>query len=151
MSASDAVTYAVHLLFAGVWSGAVVFVSYGVLPTALNGEIDAAPMQTITSKVSTLSRLSAVVLLLTGGHMAGTRYTTESLTGTPRGHLVLTMVALWLVLMALVEVGASKLRSGLSEQKVRTPAQNARRVFQVASIVAVLLLVNAGVLASGTI
>jgi putative copper export protein len=151
MSASDAATYAIHLLFAGVWSGTVVFVSYGVLPTALNGEIDAAPMQTITSKVSMLSRLSALALLVTGGHMAGTRYTTESLTGTSPGHLVLTMVALWLVLMGLVEVGASKLRSGLEKQKVRTPAQDARRIFQVASVVALLLLVNAGVLASGAI
>jgi len=147
MALADALSSVVHLLFAGFWTGSVIFVTYGVLPVARAGDINATPLSTITGKLTTVSRLSSVLLLLTGGHMAGTLYTVESLTGSPRGHLVLSMVALWLVLTALVEVGASRLTDGTEADKVRAPARNATRVMQAATVVAVLLLVVAGALA----
>ena len=144
MSLVDTVVYATHLVFAGLWSGSVLFTTYAVLPTALNGDVRPAPVQFVTGKLQTVSRASALLLLLSGGHLAGTRYTVEGLTGTGRGYLVLAMVALWFVLAALVEIGASKLSDGLAQQKVRQPAADARPFLLGASLTAVLLLVNAG-------
>ena len=144
MSYLDTAMYAIHLVFAGLWSGSVLFMTYAVLPTALNGDVRPDPVKFVTGKLQTVSRVSALLLLLTGGHLAGTRYTAESLTGTGRGYLVLAMVALWFVLAALVEIGASKLADGLAQQKVRQPAADARPVLLGASLTAVLLLINAG-------
>ncbi|MFC7199598.1 transporter [Halospeciosus flavus] len=149
MAIGTTVSAAVHLLFAGLWTGAVVFVTYAVLPTAVKGQIGTDPLEAIVSKLTTLSRASAFLLLVTGGHLAGTRYTVASLTGTGRGHLVLTMVVLWLALAALVEVAAARMRDGLELDKVRTPAENAQSIFRAASLVAVLLLVDAGLLMGG--
>ncbi|SEO22413.1 Copper resistance protein D [Halogranum amylolyticum] len=149
MAVIDAAMASAHLLFAGLWTGSVLFTSYAVLPTAASGDIDVAPLETIVGKLTTVSRASALFLLLSGGHLAGTRYTAESLFGSPRGHLVLAMVVLWFVLAALVEIGASKLRDGLDERKVRTPARDARRLFTAAAVVALLLLVDAGLLLGG--
>ena len=61
------------------------------------------------------------------------------------------MVALWFVLAALVERGAGKMRRGLDDRKVRTPAHDARPYFRAASVVAVLLLLDAGLLADGAV
>jgi hypothetical protein len=145
MSLVNAGAYAVHLLFAGLWTGSVLFASYAVLPLARNGELNASPLGTVAGKLRTVSRTSALVLFLTGGHMAAQRYTVESLTGSG-GHLVLTMVVLWFLLAGLVEVGAGKLSDGTGKDKVREPAREARRLFQGASVVAVLLLLDAGLL-----
>lgn len=145
----DTVVYTTHMLFAGLWTGGVVLFATAVLPPAVRGDLRPEPLATLTGRLTNLSRLSALLLLLTGGHMAGIRYTFESLVGSPRGHLVLTMVGSWLVLAAVVEVGGSKMREGLSEEKVRTPARKARRFYQAGAAVAVLLLVVAGLLISG--
>ncbi|GGN89543.1 MULTISPECIES: transporter [Haloarcula] len=144
MSTVDAAIFATHLLFAGLWSGSVLFTTYAVLPTAMDGDTRPGPLSAITGKLQTVSRASALLLFVTGGHLAATRYTTESLTGTGRGHLVVTMVVLWFALAGLVEVGASKLADGFAQKKVREPARNARPFLLGASLVAVLLLVNAG-------
>jgi hypothetical protein len=149
MAVIDAVMASAHLLFAGLWTGSVLFTAYAVIPTAANGDINAGPLDAIVGKLTTVSRASALFLLLSGGHLAGTRYTTESLFGSPRGHLVLTMVALWFVLAALVEIGASKMSDGLDEQKVRSPARDAQTLFTAAAVVALLLLVDAGLLLGG--
>ncbi len=140
-----------HLLIGAVWVGAVAFVTVGVLPLAREGELNAAPLERIVGRLRTLSRVSAVVLLLTGGHMAATIYTVDTLTGTGRGHLVLGMVALWLVLTALVEVGGARMTDGFQEKKVRAPAREHRRWFQAASLVGVVLFVDAGLIASGLV
>lgn len=149
MAVIDTVMASAHLLFAGLWTGSVLFAAYAVIPTAASGDINAGPLDTIVGKLTTVSRASALFLLLSGGHLAGTRYTTESLFGSPRGHLVLAMVALWFVLAALVEIGASKMRDGLDEQKVRSPARDAQTLFTAAAVVALLLLVDAGLLLGG--
>lgn len=149
MSLVDGGVMALHLLFAAVWVGSVVFVTLAVLPLARAGDADAAPLERLVDRLSTVSRTSAVVMLLTGGHAAGSWYTVESLTGTGRGHLVLAMVALWLVLAALVEVGAARLRAGFEEKRVRAPARANRKWFLAASVVGVALFVDAGLLATG--
>jgi uncharacterized membrane protein len=148
MSLLNGGVYVVHLIFAAAWTGAVLFVAWTVLPLARDGNLNATPLGTVASKLTTLSRASAAILFLTGGHMAAAAagYTVESLTGTPRGHLVITMIVLWFALAGLVEVGTSKLTDGTGKDKVREPARNATRLFQAASVVAILLLVDAGLL-----
>lgn len=152
MTALDTAMYVVHLVFGGVWTGSVVFVTLGVLPTAADGTANAEPLRAVVERLRWTSRTSAVVLLLSGGYMAGAtgKYSAESLTGSPRGHLVLTMVALWLILGGLVEVGASKLADGFDRKKVRQPARDARPFLLAGSAVATLLLAVGGVLASGS-
>ncbi|KOX92179.1 hypothetical protein [Haloarcula rubripromontorii] len=144
MSVVNAAIFGVHLIFAALWAGTVLFMTYAVLPTALNGDSSPGPLSAITGKLRTVSRASATLLFLTGGHLAATRYTAESLTGTGRGHLVLTMIVLWFILAGLVEVGASKLSDGFDQQKVREPARNARPFLLGASLVSILLLLDAG-------
>ncbi|WP_436910680.1 transporter [Halosimplex marinum] len=151
MSALDTAMYVLHLVFGGVWTGSVVFVTLGVLPTAQDGTANAEPLRPVVERLRWVSRTSALVLLASGGHMAGTLYTVERLTGQSSGHLVLTMVALWLGLAALVEVGSSKLADGFDRRKVRQPAREARPFFLTASAVSAALLVVGGLLASPTV
>lgn len=132
-----------------MWVGSVVFVAGAVLPAAVDGALDAAPLESLSRKLVIGSRGASVVMFLTGGHLAGTRYTVETLTGTGRGHLVLAMLALWLALAALVEVGCGRLADGLREKRVRAPARDAATAFRAAAVVGVLLLVDAGLLAAG--
>lgn len=149
MALADAVAYATHLLFAGLWSGTVLFVTVGILPLGLRGEIRPAPFSFVVSRLSTVTRASALFLLVSGGHMAANAYTVESLTGTRRGHQVLAMVALWFLLAGLVEAGSARMRRGLSQEKVRTPARDGKPFLYAASVVALLLLLDAGLLAGG--
>ncbi len=149
MSLATTVSQVLHLAFAAVWTGSVVFVTWAVLPGARAGDFDAAPLAPVVSKLRTLTRVGAVVFLATGAHMAQASYTSETLFSTTRGHLVLGMVVLWLVLTGLVEVGAGRFLSGLDELKVRAPATEARPLFLAASVVALALLVDAGLLAAG--
>ena len=142
---------ALHLLFGAIWVGGVLFVTVAVFPPARAGDLDSDPFRSMIDRLSWLSRASAVILFVTGGHLAGTRYTVETLTGTGRGHLVLTMLALWFVLIATVEIGSSKVRSGLDERKLREPAHTGTRWFQIASIVGVLVLLVAALLNTGAV
>ncbi|MGQ4556170.1 CopD family protein [Halobellus sp. GM3] len=145
----DTVMTTLHVLVGALWVGSVVFVAAVILPAAVEGALDAAPLQTIADRLVYLSRGASVVMFATGGHLAGTRYTVETLTGTGRGHLVLAMLALWLVLTALVEIGRGRMTDGLREKRVRTPAGAALTTFRAAAVVGILLLVDAGILASG--
>jgi uncharacterized membrane protein len=146
MSTVQTAIRTVHLSVSALWVGAVLFVTLVVLPAARDGDLNAAPLERIVSRLVTLSRLSALVLLLSGGHLAATLYTAETLTSTTRGHLVLGMVALWFVLAGLVEVGSSRLQDALREKRVRAPARDALRLYGAASVVALLTLVDAGLL-----
>ncbi|MFB6150534.1 MAG: transporter [Haloarculaceae archaeon] len=151
MATVDTAMYAVHLLAGGVWAGSVVFVTWAVLPTAADGTANAVPLAAITGKLRNLSRLAALLSLATGGHMAANFYDVDSLTGSTGGRLVLGMVVLWFALIALVEVGGGKLASGFADKKVREPAREARPYLLAASVAAVLVLLDAGLLASGFI
>lgn len=150
MSIIDAVVNAIHLGFAGLWVGSVVFVTLAVLPIARKGSFDAAPLETLTNRFAWISRTSVLLLFISGGHLAGTRYTAGSLFGSGQGHLVLTMVGLWFVLALLVELGSKRLASGLAERKVRQPARDARPYFLAATVVGVLLFVDAALLSVPT-
>jgi uncharacterized membrane protein len=144
----DTVMTTLHVLTGALWVGSVVFVAGVVLPAALDGSLDAAPLEMFADRLVYGSRAASVVMFLTGGHMAGTGYTLDLLVNSSRGHLVLAMLLLWLALSALVEVGRSRLVDGLQEKRVRSPARNAMGVFRAAAVVGVLLLVDAGLLAS---
>lgn len=152
----DAIARIVHQIFAAVWAGAVVYVTWAILPLARDGEFNAAPLEALSGRLTTLSRTSAVVLLLTGGHLAGSIYTFDgeggpSLFASTRGQLVIAMVLLWLALAALVEVGAKRFETGLEAKKVREPARDALPVFRAASLVALGLLVVAGLLTTNAL
>ena len=147
----DTAMTTVHVLVGALWVGSVVFVALAILPAAADGALDAAPLETIADRLVSLSRGASVVMLLTGGHLAATGYTVASLTGTWRGHLVLGMLALWLVFTALVEIGRGRLVDGLREKRVRAPASSATGVFRAAAVVGVLLLIDAGLLSSGIV
>ena len=140
MAAIDTAMTAIHLLFAGLWAGATVFVSLGVLPAARDGTISRDGLGSVAGRFAITSRASALLLLLSGGYAAGEEYTAASLVGTTAGRLVIAMVVLWLVLAGLSEVGASRLGAGRADA--------AGRLFAAASVVAVALLLVGGVLAA---
>jgi uncharacterized membrane protein len=132
-----------HVVFGAAWTGSTLAVALFVVPAARRGVLDAAPVEWITDRFTKLSVASVLVMLLSGGHLAGTLYTFESLTGTARGHLVLGMTALWLVLAGLGHLGTSRLTAG---HDVETAAADAAPWFGAASVASVALLVLAGLL-----
>jgi uncharacterized membrane protein len=139
----------IHLVFAALWAGSVCFVAAVVLPLARDGAFNTTrPLEVISGKLTTVSRVSSLVLLLTGGHLAGRGYTAETLFGTLGGRLVLAMVVLWLALTALVEIGAKRLEAGLTGKKIREPARDSLTAFRAAAVAAVGLLVVAGLLSA---
>lgn len=151
MEPVEVASYTLHSLFAGFWTGSVLFVTLAVVPLARDGNLNATPLDALAGTLTTISRVSALVLFATGSHMAAVRHTGESLTGQTNGQLVLAMLTLWLVLIATVEIGAKRLTDGTERQKVREPARNARPVFLVASLAAVLLLVTAGLISAANL
>lgn len=150
MSLLDALMNAVHLGFAAFWVGSVIFLTVAILPLARTGAFDAAPLETVTGRLQWISRASALFLFVSGGHLAGTRHTVDSLFGSSQGHLVLVMLSLWFLLALLVELGSKRLAGGLAERKVRTPAREARPHFLAASFVGVLLFLDAAFLSVPT-
>lgn len=148
MDSINVLFYALHAVFAGVWAGAVVFLALVVLPLAREGELGVKPLAVTTGKLTTISRVSAVVLFVTGSHMAALRHTADTLTGRLNGQLVIAMIVLWLVLIATVEIGAKKIRTGTDDEKIREPARESRPFFLVATLAAVLLLVTSGLITS---
>lgn len=148
MEPVEVTSYVLHSLFAGLWAGSVLFVVLAVLPMAREGELNAAPLRSVAGTLTRVSRVSALVLLLTGAHMGAARYTGDSLIGTTGGYLVVGMVGMWLVLAGTVEVATSRLRDGTERNKVRAPAREARRLFLLAGLAATLLLVVSGLLSA---
>ena len=144
--AVDTAMYTVHTAFAALWSGSVLFVVAAVLPLAMDADVSPAAFGSVVSKLQWVTRVSALLMLLTGGHLAGTGYTVESLTGSPRGYLVLTMVALWLGLAATIEIGSARAQRGVDDRKIREPARDARPFYLAAAVLAVGLLVVSGLL-----
>ncbi|WP_135819893.1 CopD family protein [Halostella litorea] len=151
MSLVDAAIRTTHLLFAALWVGSVLFVTLAVLPAARDGHLNADPLERIVGSLTTISRASAAVLFLTGGHMAANGYPGRNLLETTNGNLVLAMLALWLVLAGLVEVGSSKLTDELQMKKVRAPASQYLVLFRAASVVGLLLLVDAGLISTNAL
>jgi uncharacterized membrane protein len=151
MDVLNPVMWSVHVAFAVLWTGSVLFVAVAVLPSALRGDIGGDALAGIVGRLRWITRIAAVAFVASGGHMAGTLYTFESLTGSGRGHLVLTMLALWFVITGLVEVASGKLLSGVDAGKLREPARDAKPFFYGAAGLSVILLLTAGLLASPTL
>jgi len=146
MAIVDTAVNAIHLLVAGLWAGSVLFVAGGLLPAARDGDLGATVLGGLIGRFRWGSRIAAVLLLLTGGHLAGTRYTAGTLFGSTRGYLVVAMVVLWFAMAGLIEVGSGRLLDGVDERKVRQPARAATPFFAAATVAAVGLLVIGGVL-----
>ena len=137
----EALVRATHSVFATLWVGATVYVTYAVLPALGDGDGTAAFADRLSSRFTVVSVVSAVILFVTGGHLAGTLYTFEGLVSTTRGNLVVAMTALWLVLAGVLHVGAKRLDDGVEEDKIREPASDAYPWFVTGSVLGVALLV----------
>lgn len=148
MTLVDIVVSGLHLLLAALWAGSVFFLTFAVLPLARDGTIDSEPLARLTGRFKWIARTGALVTLLTGAYQASTGYEIQHFLESTRGHLVVGMVVLWVALAALSEIGAARLAEGTAENKVRTPAAQARPFLLAASLVAVALLVDAGALAA---
>ena len=149
MAPLDTAISVTHLLFAGLWTGSVVFVAWSIRPLAARGDLAPGPLGDVAGSLRTLSRISVLLLFLTGGHLAGTGHTVDSLLGSTTGWLVLVMLALWFALAGLVEVSTGRLVDGTDRDKVREPARRAKRPLQAAALVALVLLVDGGLIAAG--
>ena len=142
----DTVAYTVHTAFAALWAGSVLFVAATVLPLAMDGDLSPAAFGGVVSKLRWVTRIAALATFVTGGHLAGTQYTVGSLTGTTGGYLVLAMLTLWLALAAVIEIGSAKASRGIENEKIREPARDARPFYLVGALLAVGLLIVAGLL-----
>lgn len=154
MSTLDTVAIVVHQLFGGLWIGAVVFVGLAVVPLGRDADIDPDALGTVVGRLLTLSRAAAVLMLLSGAHVLYYLTLGEDLDLGPllesgRGHLILTMVVLWLGVIATVEVGASRLRAGLDADKLRDPTRSALPFFRAAALLGLAVLTVGGMLTAG--
>jgi len=138
----DAAVRTVHSVFAALWVGATVYVTFAVLPALRDGDGTAAFADRLSSRFTVVSVVSAAVLFVTGGHLAGTLYTVDALVETARGNLVAAMTALWLVLAGVLHVGTKKLDAGVEEDRLRQPASDAYPWFVVSSLLGTVLLVS---------
>lgn len=154
MSILDTVALVVHQVFGALWIGSVVFVAVAVLPLARDGTLGPGPLETIVDRVLTLSRVSALLVLASGGHVLywtvlGGEPSVEPITADVRGALLVAMIACWLGLIATVEIGSSRLLAGLDEGKLRDPARAALPWYRTAAAIATLVAIVAGLLAAG--
>lgn len=131
MALLESIAVVTHLLFAGLWTGSVAYAAAIVVDADRLGS-DGRSL--VADRLRSISRTSAVFVFLSGGYLS-MGYAGEYFTSTTRGWLLGVMVVLWLVLMVVVEIGASRLVDG---------SERARGTFLLASFVAVLLLVDAG-------
>lgn len=146
MSVIDTAMRVGHVVFAGLWTGGALFMAAGVVPAARNGRIGEDAIEWIAQRFTYLTVGSVLVLFVTGGHLAGTLYTFESLAGSGRGHLVLTMIALWLVMAVLLHFGTRKLLAGARSGSLDAGVDRSLPWFRASGVGAVLLLVVAGLL-----
>lgn len=140
------VVMTIHTIFAALWTGGTLLVAGAVLPAARKELLGKKALALIGRRFWYLTVMSVLLLLFTGGHLAGTFYTAESLQSTERGHLVLTMVGLWLILPIVLYGGFRQLTDLPSEKSASTAAVEARPWFLGASISSIALLIVAGLL-----
>ncbi|WP_232688657.1 CopD family protein [Halobacterium zhouii] len=135
----------VHTIFAALWTGSTIAVAGAIVPAAQRDLLDADALSLVARRFTYLTLTSVVLLLATGGHLAGTLYTAESLQSTGRGHLVLAMVGLWFALAGILHFATRRLTVDETET-VESAAASARPWFLAASGVSLALLVVAGLL-----
>lgn len=148
MAIFDLIVTVAHMVFTGVWTGSVVFVSLGVLPSASAGMLSADALGTIVERLRWVSRISALVLLVTGGPLTSSQYTFGQLLGTMRGYAVLAMILLWVVLVVLVEIAGGRAQT-LDEITMAGVPDDTQILFHAGAVAAVLLLVVSGYLVVG--
>ena len=139
------VAMTVHTIFAALWTGGTLVIAGAVIPAARSEALGKDGLTLIARRFGYLTVASVLLLLFSGGHLAGTLYTAKTLQSTGRGQLVLTMVGLWLVLAVVLFVGFRRLTGDESKSAVAA-ATSARPWFLGASAVSIALLVVAGLL-----
>ncbi|GAB7093674.1 hypothetical protein JCM30237_08260 [Halolamina litorea] len=147
MALIDTTFSMLHVLFAGLWTGATIFYAWRIHPLLVDGNIGAAPTMSITTGLQWLTRIGALVFVATGGHMAGTRYGDGRLFSDPMGHAVLGMLALWLVVTALMEVSMGRIQSELDTGRIQTAGRENETLVRAAAAFSVVLLFLGGYLA----
>ncbi len=145
------VMYVIHGLFGALWTGSVLFVAVAVLPVAVDGKLEPDAFGSLVGRLRWITRISALLLLVSGGHLAGTLYDANTLLGTGSGHLVLTMLGLWLGLAAVVEIGSARAARGIEAGKKREPARDAKPFYYAGAVFSVGLLLTAGLLGTARI
>lgn len=143
MALAELVNRALHLVFAAGWVGSTFFVVAVLVPELKEATIPGETATGILEKYRWLSRISALVMLLSGGHLAATLYGGGALLGTPSGHLVLGMVLLWLVMMGLVEAGSAILAKTIRDDPERGLGQSVYPLYAAAAVGVVLLVIGA--------
>ncbi|QIB76458.1 hypothetical protein G3I44_10015 [Halogeometricum borinquense] len=136
----------IHTVFAALWTGGTLVVAGAVIPAARSESLSRDGLTFIARRFWYLTVASTLLLLFSGGHLAGTMYTAETLQTMGRGNLVLAMVGLWLVLAIVLFFGYRQLTNSLSEKSAVAAATKARPWFLGASAVSIALLAVAGVL-----
>ena len=136
----------IHTIFAALWTGGTLVVAGAVIPAARSELLSTEGLTLIARRFWYLTVGSALLLLFSGGHLAGTLYTAETLQSTGRGNLVLAMVGLWLVLAVVLFFGFRRLTSDQPEKAAVAAATKARPWFLGASVISISLLVVAGFL-----
>lgn len=151
MATIDTVMVAVHLVFGALWIGSVAFVTLAILPLARDGDLDRGPLESAMNKVLWFSRIGALAMLISGGHLMGTGnyFDTDVLLDTDRGLAVLAMFLLWLILIVIIEISTRRIKSGLGANLLREPARDGLTWFYVATGVGILLFVIGGMLTTG--
>ena len=146
MASIHDVAMAVHTIFAAIWTGGTLVVAGAVIPAARNELLSTDGLTLIARRFWYLTVGSVFLLMFSGGHLAGTLYTVETLQSSSRGNLVLLMVGLWFVLAVILFFGFHRLTSNQPEQSAVVAATKARPWFLGGSVVAIALLVIAGLL-----
>jgi len=133
-----------HALFAGLWVGGTLLMAGYVIPRARDGRLARDAVERSARRFTQFSLAGIVITVLTGGYLTETRYSVDSLLSTGRGHLVLAMVGLWLVLAGLLHFGTHALTEGMESDGPRAGATASQNWFRASGIVGILLLVVAG-------
>lgn len=149
MSVIDTTVVTIHNLFAALWIGSVLFVTYALVPAAREGNVRTATFRGVLEKLTTVTRVSALFLVLSGIYITVDLYTVERLTETTSGYLVIAKVVLWFGLAGVVEAAVGRLRTELNEQQLENAVETVSPLFYVASGLAILSIVAVALLTTG--
>lgn len=165
MSLTLAASYVLHVTAGLLWAGMTVYVAAAVLPAARRGALGERAFGRQVDALLQTTRVTGVVLPATGLYQVWRLYPPARLLGTTEGALVLSMVALWGLLNGAIEAGAFRMRRTAGPFSLRRyfferfprtfeDAPTARvaavgwRYIAAAAVFAVLLVVDAGLLAA---
>lgn len=147
----EILAYSLHTLFGTLWAGSMLFVAAVVLPAARTGKIDPPALGVIFARFRWLTRISVLVTFVTGGHLAGTLYTTSTLSGSTAGQIVLVMLGLWLLMAAVIEIGTARAMRSVRAEKRRQPIHDVARFYAIGAVCAVGLFLTAGILGANRV